>query len=246
MTSAISVRDLTVTYTQRPVLWDIDLDVPTGQLAALIGPNGAGKSTLFKAILNLIKPVSGTISILGTPLPDGIRQISYVPQRSAVDWDFPIDVFETVLMGTYGKLGWFKRPGKAEKLLAEQALEQVGLSNYAGTQISELSGGQQQRVFMARALAQQAPVTLLDEPLAGVDEATETKILEILQSLRAQQKSVIVVHHDLQTVRDYFDHITLLNTKVIASGPVQQVMTTENLQATYGGRLLTSIKEPKA
>lgn len=245
MTSAISVRDLTVTYTQRPVLWDIDLDIPTGQLAALIGPNGAGKSTLFKAILNLIKPVSGTISILGTPLPDGIRQISYVPQRSAVDWDFPIDVFETVLMGTYGKLGWFKRPGKAEKLLAEQALEQVGLSNFAGTQISELSGGQQQRVFMARALAQQAPVTLLDEPLAGVDEATETKILEILQSLRAQQKSVIVVHHDLQTVRDYFDHVTLLNTKVIASGPVQQVMTTENLQATYGGRLLTSLRESK-
>lgn len=238
MNPSITIRDLTVTYTDRPVLWDIDLDFPQAELCAVVGPNGAGKSTLFKAVLNLVAPVSGTIKILGQPIPQGLSQLGYVPQRSAVDWDFPIDVFETVLMGTYGRLGWFHRPKKAEIELAESALEKVGMEDYSKRQISELSGGQQQRVFLARALAQNAPITLLDEPFAGVDEATESKITEVLNQLKAAGNTVIVIHHDLQTVRQLFDHVTLLNTKIIATGLTKNVMTSENLQDCYGGRLM--------
>ena len=237
MNNAITVRDLTVTYSSRPALLDIDLDLPEGQLCAIVGPNGAGKSTLLKSILGLIEPVTGTIQINGQPAEKARKNLGYVPQRSAVDWDFPTDVFDVVLMGTYGRLGWFKQPGSKEKEIARHALEQVGMADRSHTQISELSGGQQQRVFLARALAQQAPVTLMDEPFAGVDSSTEEKIIAVLNQMVSEGRTVIVVHHDLETVRQIFQNVTLLSTKVVTSGPTAETMTPENLARTYGARL---------
>lgn len=234
MSNSLTIRDLTVSYQAEPVLFDIDLDLPAGQLCAIVGPNGAGKSTLIRTILGLQKPSAGTISILETPTPEGIKNLGYVPQRSSVDWDFPTDVAEVVLMGTYRSLGWFKRPGKAEKERAQAALEAVRMQDFAHRQISELSGGQQQRVFLARALAQNAPVTLMDEPFAGIDAASEQQIFEVLQSMRSVGKTAIVVHHDLETVGQYFDHITLLNRRIIASGPTSEIFTPELLAQTYG------------
>ncbi|MBA4294027.1 manganese ABC transporter ATP-binding protein [bacterium] len=234
MSNSLSIRDLTVSYHAEPVLFDIDLDLPAGKLCAIVGPNGAGKSTLIRTILGLQKPSAGTISILNTPNPEGIKSLGYVPQRSSVDWDFPTDVAEVVLMGTYRSLGWFKRPGKAEHDRAQAALEAVRMQDFAHRQISELSGGQQQRVFLARALAQNAPVTLMDEPFAGIDAASEQQIFEVLQSMRSAGKTAIVVHHDLETVGQYFDHITLLNRKIIASGPTAGIFTPELLAQTYG------------
>ena len=234
MSNSLTIRDLTVSYQAEPVLFDIDLDLPTGQLCAIVGPNGAGKSTLIRTILGLQKPSAGTISVLNTPNPEGIKKLGYVPQRSSVDWDFPTDVAEVVLMGTYRSLGWFKRPGKAERDRAQAALEAVRMQDFANRQISELSGGQQQRVFLARALAQDAPVTLMDEPFAGIDAASEQQIFEVLQSMRSAGKTAIVVHHDLETVGQYFDHITLLNRRIIASGPTSKIFTPELLAQTYG------------
>lgn len=234
MTNSLTIRDLTVSYQAEPVLFDIDLDLPAGQLCAIVGPNGAGKSTLIRTILGLQKSSAGTISILDSPVPEGIKKLGYVPQRSSVDWDFPTDVAEVVLMGTYRSLGWFRRPGKIEKERAAAALEAVRMQDFAHRQISELSGGQQQRVFLARALAQDAPVTLMDEPFAGIDAASEQQIFEVLQSMRSAGKTAIVVHHDLETVGEYFDHITLLNRRIIASGSTAQVFTPELLAQTYG------------
>lgn len=234
MSNSLTIRDLTVSYQAEPVLFDIDLDLPTAELCAIVGPNGAGKSTLIRTILGLQKPSAGTISVLDTPNPEGIKKLGYVPQRSSVDWDFPTDVAEVVLMGTYRSLGWFKRPGKAERDRAQAALEAVRMQDFAHRQISELSGGQQQRVFLARALAQDAPVTLMDEPFAGIDAASEQQIFEVLQSMRAAGKTAIVVHHDLETVGQYFDHITLLNRRIIASGPTSEIFTPELLAQTYG------------
>ncbi|ARU39720.1 hypothetical protein CCB80_00595 [Armatimonadetes bacterium Uphvl-Ar1] len=234
MSNSLTIRDLTVSYQAEPVLFDIDLDLPTGQLCAIVGPNGAGKSTLIRTILGLQKPSAGTISVLNTPNPEGIKNLGYVPQRSSVDWDFPTDVAEVVLMGTYRSLGWFKRPGKAERDRAQAALQAVRMQDFVHRQISELSGGQQQRVFLARALAQDAPVTLMDEPFAGIDAASEQQIFEVLQSMRSAGKTAIVVHHDLETVGQYFDHITLLNRKIIASGPTSEIFTPELLAQTYG------------
>jgi manganese/zinc/iron transport system ATP- binding protein len=236
-TKAIEVTDLTVAYQETPVLWDIDLDVPQGVLLAIIGPNGAGKTTLIKAILGLVRPAAGNVLIYNKPYAVQRGIVGYVPQRGSVDWDFPTNVLDVVMMGRYGALGWIKRPGKKDRELARHALEKVGMEEYTTRQISQLSGGQQQRVFLARALVQDATVYLMDEPFQGVDATTERAIVTLLQELRENGKTVVVVHHDLQTVTDYFDWVTLLNVRRIASGPVDETFTPENLRETYGGRI---------
>ena len=234
---AIEVTDLTVAYQETPVLWDVDLDVPPGVLLAIVGPNGAGKTTLIKAILGLVRPAAGRVLIYDKPYEAQRRIVGYVPQRGSVDWDFPTNVLDVVMMGRYGTLGWIRRPGKPERELAMQALEKVGMQAYTTRQISQLSGGQQQRVFLARALVQDATIYLMDEPFQGVDATTERAIVALLQELRANGKTVVVVHHDLQTVTDYFDWVMLLNIRRIASGPVNETFTPENLRETYGGRV---------
>jgi manganese/zinc/iron transport system ATP- binding protein len=235
--AAVAVRDLTVAYRENPVLWDIDLTIPSGQLVAIVGPNGAGKSTLIKAILGLVPPTSGTISIFGDSYRRQRQLVGYVPQRGSVDWDFPTNALDVVQMGLYGQIGWIRRPGKREREIAMECLEKVGMTDYATRQISQLSGGQQQRVFLARALAQDAQVYFLDEPFAGVDATTERAIIEVLRELRARGRTLVVVHHDLETVREYFDWLVLLNVRVVADGPVEDIFTLPNLQAAYGGRL---------
>ena len=236
-TKAIEVTDLTVAYQDQPVLWDVDLDVPPGVLLSIVGPNGAGKTTLIKAILGLVRPAAGNVLIYDKPYEAQRRMVGYVPQRGTVDWDFPTNVLDVVMMGRYGALGWVRRPGRQERELAMHALEKVGMEAYITRQISQLSGGQQQRVFLARALVQDATVYLMDEPFQGVDATTERAIVTLLQELREKGKTVVVVHHDLQTVTDYFDWVMLLNIRCIASGPVSETFTPENLRATYGGRV---------
>lgn len=233
----VEVHDLTVSYDRKPVLWGVDLTLPAGSLVGVIGPNGAGKSTLIKAIMDLLPVSSGYVRIFDEPIKQVRKRISYVPQRESVDWDFPASVFDVVLMGRYGNLGLFKRPRKADKDAAMQALEKVGMQSFADRQISQLSGGQQQRVFLARALAQNADIYFMDEPFAGVDIATETAIIELLRTMREQGKTVVVVHHDLQSASQYFDWVILLNMRLVASGPTQQVLTQEMLEQTYGGKL---------
>lgn len=235
--AAIEVTDLTVAYHEKPVLWDVDLDVPPGVLLAVVGPNGAGKTTMIKSILGLIKPAAGQVLIYGKPYHEQRKLVGYVPQRGSVDWDFPTSVLDVVTMGTYGSLGWIRRPGRSEREKAQNALEQVGMQSFAQRQISQLSGGQQQRVFLARALVQNAQVYFMDEPFQGVDATTERAIVSLLQTLRAAGKTVVVVHHDLQTVPEYFDWVTLINVRRIASGPVKDVFTEKNLRLTYGGRV---------
>lgn len=232
---AVEVEDLTVAYDIKPVLWDIDLKIPEGKLMAVVGPNGAGKTTLIKAMLGLLKPVTGTVHFM-----DGSgdvrllkNRIGYVPQSGSVDWDFPATVQDVVLMGCYGKLGWIRRPRKTDTEMTQHMLKKVGMEEYASRQISQLSGGQQQRVFLARALAQEADVYFMDEPFKGVDAQTERAIVALLKELREQGKTVVVVHHDLQTVPDYFDWVTLINLRVVASGPVEEVFLEENLKKTY-------------
>jgi manganese/zinc/iron transport system ATP- binding protein len=235
--TALEVHDMTVAYRRKPVLWDIDLTVPEGKLVGIVGPNGAGKSTFIKAVLGLVTLASGKVEIYGKPYDEQRGVVGYVPQRESVDWDFPVTALDVVLMGTYGRLGWFRRPGAKERDLARQCLAQVELADFADRQIRQLSGGQQQRVFLARALAQDAKVYFMDEPFAGVDAATEAAILGLLQNLRSAGKTVFVVHHDLQTTQEYFDWVILLNMRLLACGPVDTTFTTENLQKTYGGRL---------
>jgi manganese/zinc/iron transport system ATP- binding protein len=236
-TDAIEVTDLTVAYRDKPVLWDIDLEVPASILMAIVGPNGAGKTTLIKSILGLVRPAAGQVLIYGQPYAQQRRLVGYVPQRESVDWDFPTNVLDVVMMGRYGALGWVRRPGRTERRLALEALDRVGMRPFADRQISQLSGGQQQRVFLARALVQDARVYFMDEPFQGVDATTERAIVALLQELRASGKTVVVVHHDLQTVPEYFDWVTLLNVRRIASGPVNEVFTEENLRLAYGGRV---------
>ena len=236
LTPAIEVHDLTVAYRDRPVLWDIDLAVSAGVLMAVVGPNGAGKTTLIKAMLGLVTPVSGEVLVSGKPYSPRAQTVAYVPQRGTVDWDFPTTVFDVALMGTYGRLGWFRRPGAPERAAPADALAKGGLSAVAARQISQLSGGQQQRVFLARALVQDAPVYLMDEPFQGVDAVTEKTIVDILRDLRSRGRAVVVVHHDLATVPEYFDRVTLLNVRKVASGPVAEAFTPANLKATYGER----------
>ena len=233
----LEVHDLTVAYTKRPVLYGIDLTAPAGSIVGVVGPNGAGKSTLIKAIMGLLPTASGWIKVFGMPFKQAVTRVGYVPQRESVDWDFPVNAMDVVLMGRYGRLGPFKRPTKADKEIAMSCLDKVKMLPFAKRQISNLSGGQQQRVFLARALAQESDLYLMDEPFVGVDAATEAAIIEILRELQQQGKTLIVVHHDLTTAPDYFDRILLLNMRVVAYGKTQEVFKFENLQNAYGGRL---------
>ncbi|MFL3657016.1 MAG: metal ABC transporter ATP-binding protein [Opitutales bacterium] len=233
----LEVHDLTVAYTKRPVLYGIDLEIPKGSIVGVVGPNGAGKSTLIRAIMGLLPVSSGWIKVFGKPFKHAVTRVGYVPQRESVDWDFPVNALDVVLMGRYGRLGPFKRPSKADKEIAMNCLEKVKMDSYAKRQISNLSGGQQQRVFLARALAQESDLYLMDEPFVGVDATTESAIIEILRELQAQGKTLIVVHHDLTTAPEYFDRILLLNMRVVAYGKTEDVFTFENLQNAYGGRL---------
>ncbi|MCA9077146.1 MAG: metal ABC transporter ATP-binding protein [Planctomycetaceae bacterium] len=228
---------MTVAYHRRPVIWDVDYDTPAGELIAIVGPNGAGKSTLIKAALDLVPKVSGDVRVFGQPYEDQRERVAYVPQRTSVDWDFPVSALDVVTMGLYGKIGWFRPVTRKWRKAAREALDRVGLADFAKRQISQLSGGQQQRVFLARALVQEADLYLMDEPFAGVDAATERAILQVLRDLRSTGKTALVVHHDLQTVADYFDHVLMLNMRLVASGPTAEVFTEENLRRTYGGRL---------
>ncbi len=234
---AVQATDLTVAYRERPVLWDVDLTVPAGTLMAIMGPNGAGKTTLIKAILGLVPAAAGQVRIEGQPYERQRRIVGYVPQRGSVDWDFPTTVLDVVQMGTYGLLGWLRRPGRRQREAALAALEKVSMVDFHDRQISELSGGQQQRVFLARALVQEARVYFMDEPFQGVDARTERAIVDILKELRGQGRTVVVVHHDLVTVAEYFDQVTLLNLRRIASGPVETAFTPENVRLAYGGRV---------
>lgn len=233
----VKIENLTVAYHRKPVLKEISFTVPEGKLIGIIGPNGAGKSTLIKAALELIPKASGSISIYGKSYRSQRKLIGYVPQRGSVDWDFPTNALDVVLMGRYGHIGWIKRPSKKDIEFAYECLDKVGMRDYATRQISQLSGGQQQRVFLARALAQDASIYFMDEPFVGVDAATEKAIITILNELKSQGKTVLVVHHDLQTVKEYFDWVLLINLRKIAIGPTEEVFTMENLQRTYGGRL---------
>ncbi|MBS7531660.1 metal ABC transporter ATP-binding protein [Hazenella sp. IB182353] len=235
--SPVSIRNLSVAYHRKPVLREIDYDAPEGELIGIIGPNGAGKSTLIKAVLGLLPRASGDVYIYGKSYREQRHLVGYVPQRESVDWDFPTHALDVVLMGRYGKLGWFKRPGAKDREFAMSCLQKVGMEAFAMRQISQLSGGQQQRVFLARALAQDAHIYFMDEPFVGVDAATEKAIIQVLTELKDKGKTVLVVHHDLQTVQEYFDSVLLLNMRLIASGSTKEAFTTENLQKTYGGRL---------
>ncbi|MFP6874124.1 MAG: metal ABC transporter ATP-binding protein [Verrucomicrobiales bacterium] len=234
---ALEAHDLTVSYLRRPVLYGVDFSVPSGKLVGIIGPNGAGKSTLIKSIMGLVPSSGGWVRVFGKPVKEQITRVGYVPQRESVDWDFPVNVMDVVLMGCYGRIGLIRRTGRAEQEKARAALDKVGMLPYAGRQISNLSGGQQQRVFIARALAQESELYLMDEPFAGVDAATEAAIITLMKEMRDQGRTVIVVHHDLATAREYFDMLLLLNMRVVAFGETGQVFTGDLLQQTYGGRL---------
>ena len=224
--NAIEIKNLTVAYGENIALEDFNLDVEIGSLMALVGPNGAGKSTLIKTILKFLKQITGEIKING-------KTLAYVPQRNSVDWDFPTTLFDVVEMGCYGRVGLFKRVNKEEKVKVLKAIEQVGMLDFKNRQISELSGGQQQRTFIARALVQEADIYLMDEPFQGVDSTTEKSIVNILKKLKSEGKTLIIVHHDLQTVPTYFESVTFINKTVIASGKVKEVFTQENIDKTY-------------
>lgn len=233
----MEIHDLTVAYHKKPVLWGVDLEVPKGKLVGIVGPNGAGKSTLIKAVMGVLPVSSGWVKIFGEPFKKNLTRVGYVPQRESVDWDFPVNVMDVVLMGRYGRLGMFKRPSKHDHDVARECLDKVKMLPYANRQISNLSGGQQQRVFLARALAQESDLYFMDEPFAGVDAATEAAIISLLHELRNKGKTLMVVHHDLPTARNYFDMLLLLNMRVVAFGPTEEVFTYDLLQTTYGGRL---------
>ncbi|OIQ28698.1 MAG: manganese ABC transporter ATP-binding protein [Crocinitomix sp. MedPE-SWsnd] len=234
---SVEVHNLTVSYDGGPVLWDIDFELPQGQIIGIIGPNGSGKTTLLKSIMGLVEPSSGFVKIYDKNLDDVRERVAYVPQRESVDWDFPASVFDVVMMGRYRKKNLLKRTNKADVEIVNQSIEKVGLTEFKNRQISQLSGGQQQRVFIARALAQKADLYLMDEPFVGVDAATESSILALLQEMKADGKTVLIIHHDLQTVSEYFDYLVLLNTRLIAKGNLQEVLTKENLSNAYGGQL---------
>jgi len=236
-TIPLEIHDLTVAYHKRPVLWGIDLVVPKGKLIGIVGPNGAGKSTLIKSAMGLLPLSSGWVKIFGQPYRKNLKRVGYVPQRESVDWDFPVSVMDVVLMGRYGHLGLIKRPSRKDREIARDCLEKVKMLPFANRQISNLSGGQQQRVFLARALAQESDLYFMDEPFAGVDASTESAIVTLLHELKNMGKTLLVVHHDLPTARNYFDMLLLLNMRVVAFGETSEVFTYELLQKTYGGRL---------
>ncbi len=232
-TSPIEIKNLSVTYRTEPALWNIDLNFPEGKMIAIVGPNGAGKSTLIKAIMGLVPITAGKVSVYGKPYSSQRRKVAYVPQRGSVDWDFPTDALDVVEMGLYGRLGWLRRPNSQTRDKARECLAKVGLEEYTDRQIGQLSGGQQQRVFVARALAQDPQIYLMDEPLNGVDAITEETILSILEDLRKEGNTIVMVHHDLQTVDKYFDWVVMLNRNLVGSGPIKEVFTKDNLDKTY-------------
>jgi manganese/zinc/iron transport system ATP- binding protein len=233
----LSIRDLTVAYHRKRVIWDVEFDIPSGALVGVVGPNGAGKSTLLKAIMDLVPAVSGQIRVFGELYRKQQARVGYVPQRESVDWDFPVDVLDVVTMGRYRHIGWCRPVRRSDREAAMHALERVGLQEFASRQISRLSGGQQQRTFLARALVQNADLYLMDEPFSAVDAATEKAIVEILRDMQREGKTALVIHHDLQTVAEYFDYVVLINMRIVAHGPTHEVFTHANLQRTYGGRL---------
>lgn len=235
--NVLHVEDLSAAYRKNTVLNDVSFSIKQGSLTGIVGPNGAGKSTLIKTVLELHPKLSGSISFFGSPLKKIKTRVGYVPQRGSVDWDFPTNALDAVMMGMYGRIGWLRWPNKNHKRKALKALDQVGMAAYAHRQISELSGGQQQRVFLARALIQEADLYFMDEPLAGVDAATERAIMDILRQLKTKGKTVLVVHHDLQTVKDYFDHVLFLNRTVVEHGNTDSVFTTQNIEKTYEGTI---------
>ncbi|MBO1900662.1 metal ABC transporter ATP-binding protein [Leucobacter weissii] len=230
---ACRTRNLSVAYRSEPVLRSVDFAVPEGVVMGIVGPNGAGKSTLIKAMLGLVKPLAGASEFFGQPLPSVRRRVGYMPQSTSVDWDFPTTVLDVVTMGTYGSLGWIRRPGRAERARALAALEQTGIPDLARRQIGELSGGQRQRVFLARALVQAPDLYFMDEPFQGIDARSQQAIVTVLHELRAQGRTVVLVHHDLATVREYCDHVTLLNRRIVASGPVDEAFTPDRIRAAY-------------
>lgn len=233
----VEAHNLTVSYNKKPALWNVDFSIPKGKLVGIIGPNGAGKSTLIKSMMQLVPLSSGYVKLFDKRLNKVRHKVSYVPQRESVDWDFPASVLDIVLMGRYGKRGLFKWLTKEDKAIAWACLEKVKMEAFAKRQIAQLSGGQQQRVFLARSLAQQADLYFMDEPFAGIDATTEKSILDLLVSMKNAGKTIMVVHHDLQSAYEYFDWIILLNTRLVASGPKEQVFTKDLLTATYGGKL---------
>ncbi len=233
----VEFHDVTVAYGRRPVLWNVDLTISEPCLFGVVGPNGAGKSTLLKAALGLVPLAGGMVRLFGQPLERVRRRVGYVPQRETVDWDFPVSVMDVVLMGTYSRVGWLRRPAAAERAVARESLARVGLEDLADRQIGRLSGGQQQRVFLARALAQQADVYFLDEPMAGVDARSQEQILAVLSGLRDAGKLVIVVHHDLRAVTDWFDAVALIDMRLVAAGPTRETLTPDNLRRTYAGAI---------
>ena len=235
MSIVVAVEDLTMAYQDQPVLWDNDINIIEGSRTAVLGPNGAGKSTLLKGILGLEKKLSGSVKIFGEDVRKVRRRISYIPQSSSVNWNFPTTVFDVVLMGRYVHLGWIRRPGKKDKQKAMEAIEYLGLGDFYHRQIAELSGGQKQRVFIARAMVSEADLYFMDEPLAGVDKVTEKVIMDFLKDAQEKGKTSVVIHHDLNTVKEYFDHVVLLNKIVVAQGATEEVFTKANLDLAYGG-----------
>lgn len=233
----LEIHDLTVSYDRKPVLYGVDLTMASGSLVGVVGPNGAGKTTLIKTIMGIVPANGGWVKIFGQPYSKAVTRVGYVPQRESVDWDFPVTVMDLVLMGRYGHAGLLRRVGKRDRAIARECLEKVNMASFADRQIGNLSGGQQQRVFLARALAQESDLYLMDEPFAGVDAATETAIVELLRELKNKGKTLVVVHHDLSTAREYFDQLILLNMRLVAYGPVEETFTSQLLQKTYGGRL---------
>jgi len=235
--SPLIVQNLSVRYNYTPVLTDVSFSIPEGKTIAIVGPNGAGKSTLLKGMMGLTPLISGKTLFFGESLEKKRLSVAYVPQREESDWDFPINVLDVVLMGRHGKLKFWQKPRKSDIHIAKEALEQVDMLDYQNRQINQLSGGQQQRVFLARALAQKANLYLMDEPFAGVDATTEAAIIDLFNELKSQNKTTVCVHHDLNTIGDYFDWIILINSRLIAAGPVEETLSVENLNKTFGGRL---------
>lgn len=233
MSQTIDVKNLSVSYSGKKAIQDVSFSLDSGKLIGIIGPNGAGKSTLIKGMLDLVSKDSGEVKILGQSVDEMRKEIAYIPQRADIDWEFPILVKDTVLLGTYPRLGLFKRPKEKEKKIAMEALTKVGMEDFADKQIGELSGGQQQRVFVARSLAQKADVFFLDEPFVGVDIKSEEIIIDILKKLKNQGKTIFIIHHDLTKIEEYFDEIILINKKIFGAGPVKEIVTPELMEKTF-------------
>ncbi len=229
----IKIKDLIVAYDEKPAIWHLNMTLQENSVTAIVGPNGAGKSTLIKSIMQLIKPVSGEIHINGSKSKKALKNIAYVPQKGEVNWEFPTTVLDVVLMGRYVHKGWVKRPDKEDHKIAMSALREMKMEAFRNRQISELSGGQRQRVFLARAICQDADIYIMDEPLQGIDITTEKLIIKTIKSLQEQGKTFLVVHHNLDTVKEYFDHVVIMNKTIVASGKISEVWTSENIDKAY-------------